>query len=86
MSDRPVGRTLPKYRTEQHRINAYTHQTSMPEVGFEPTITASVRTKTVPALDRAATVAGQCNNDTHMSIRTAGRQVVIRNRALCQSK
>jgi hypothetical protein len=46
--------------TGQHkpRINAYTHQTSMPLVGFEPTITASERVKTVHALDRTATVTG----------------------------
>jgi hypothetical protein len=42
----------------KHRINAYTQQTSMPCVGFEPTILASERAKTVHALDRAATVIG----------------------------
>jgi hypothetical protein len=31
----------------KHRINVYTQQTSMPRVGFEPTIPASVRAKTV---------------------------------------
>jgi hypothetical protein len=30
----------------------------MPRVGFEPTITASERAKTVHALDRSATVTG----------------------------
>jgi hypothetical protein len=30
----------------------------MPEVGFEPTITASERAKTVHALDSSATVTG----------------------------
>jgi hypothetical protein len=46
--------------TGQHkqRINAYTHQTFMPWVGFEPTIPASEWAKTVHALDRAATVIG----------------------------
>jgi hypothetical protein len=34
------------------------HQTSMPEEGFESTITASKRAKTVHALDRSATVTG----------------------------
>jgi hypothetical protein len=34
----------------KHRINAYTHQTSMPWVGFESTIPASGRGKTVHAL------------------------------------
>jgi hypothetical protein len=43
----------------KHRINAYTHQISMPCVGFEPTIPASERAKTVHALDRAATVISQ---------------------------
>jgi hypothetical protein len=33
-------------------------QTSMPRVGFEPTIPVFVRAKTVHALDRAATVIG----------------------------
>jgi hypothetical protein len=42
----------------KHRINAYTHQTSMPWVGFEPTIPASERAKIVHALDRKATVTG----------------------------
>jgi hypothetical protein len=39
----------------KHRINTYTHQTSMPWVGFETTIPAFGRAKTVHALDRAAT-------------------------------
>jgi hypothetical protein len=33
----------------------------MPEVGFEPTITASERAKTVHALDRSATVISYAN-------------------------
>jgi hypothetical protein len=40
----------------KHRINTYTHQTFMPWPGFEPTIPASERAKTVHALDRAVTV------------------------------
>jgi hypothetical protein len=40
----------------KHRINADTHQTSMPYVGFEPMISESQRAKTVHALDRAANV------------------------------
>jgi hypothetical protein len=39
----------------RHRINAYTHHTSMPWVGFEPRILASERAKT---LNRVATVSG----------------------------
>jgi hypothetical protein len=45
----------------KHRINIYTHQISMPWVGFEPKITASERAKTVHALDRSATVTGAGN-------------------------
>jgi hypothetical protein len=54
MSDQLVARPLPK-----HRINTYTHQTSMPWVGFEPTITASEQAKTVHALDCSASVTGK---------------------------
>jgi hypothetical protein len=57
-SDRPVTRPLPKYRTTETLKNAHTHQTSMPEVGFEPTITASAQAKIVHALDCSATVTG----------------------------
>jgi hypothetical protein len=42
----------------KHRINTYTHQKSMPWVGFEPTIPVLERANTVHALDRAATVTG----------------------------
>jgi hypothetical protein len=42
----------------EHRINAYTHKTSMPSVGFEPTIPVSELAKTVHTLDLAATVTG----------------------------
>jgi hypothetical protein len=42
----------------KHRINAYTYQTSMPCVEFEPTIAVSKRAKTVHCLDRSATVTG----------------------------
>jgi hypothetical protein len=43
---------------QRHRINTYTHHTSMPYVGFEPTIPASERAKTAHVLDRSATVTG----------------------------
>jgi hypothetical protein len=33
----------------------------MPQVGFEPTILVFKRAKTVHALDRAATVIGECD-------------------------
>jgi hypothetical protein len=42
----------------KHRISAYTYQTSMPWVGFEPTVPASEREKRVHDFDRAATVTG----------------------------
>jgi hypothetical protein len=63
-SDRPIARPLPKYRTTQTekrtRPHMHTHQTSMPYVGFESTITASERAKTVHAPERSATVPGKC--------------------------
>jgi hypothetical protein len=40
-------------RQHKHRIKAYTHQTSMPSVAFEPTIPASEQAKTVHASDRS---------------------------------
>jgi hypothetical protein len=49
----------------KHRINAYTYQTSMPCVGFEPTIAASERAKTVHALDGSATMTG-CLQINHL--------------------
>jgi hypothetical protein len=61
-SDRSVTRPVPEYRTTQTQNNAsthtytHTHHTSIPEVGFEPTITASEGAKTVHASDRSATV------------------------------
>jgi hypothetical protein len=55
--DRPVARPLPKYRTtETQNKRTYKHQTSMLEAGFEPTITASERAKTVHGLELLATV------------------------------
>jgi hypothetical protein len=48
-SDQPVIRPLPTHSTTQT-------QTSMPRVGFEPTMTVFERAKTVPCSDHAATV------------------------------
>jgi hypothetical protein len=56
-SDQPVTRPLPTQGTT-HTQNKRTHQTSMPWVGFKPTILAPERAKTVYALDRTATVIG----------------------------
>jgi hypothetical protein len=50
--DQPVARPLPT-QTQNKRT-----QTSMPWVGFEPTIPAFKRAKTVHALDCAATLIG----------------------------
>jgi hypothetical protein len=54
MGDHPAARPLPTNRTTQtqHKYK----QTSMSRVGFEPTITVTIRVKMVHALDRAATV------------------------------
>jgi hypothetical protein len=54
--DQPVARPLPTHTTAQTQ-NKRT-QTSMPLVGFEPTIPVFERAKTVHALDSAATVTG----------------------------
>jgi hypothetical protein len=51
-----VARPLPTHKTAQTQ-NKRT-KTSMPQVGFEPTIPLFERTKTVYALDCAATVIG----------------------------
>jgi hypothetical protein len=56
--DQLVARPLPEPGHHKHRIKAYTHQTSMPCVGFELTIPASEIAKTVYALDRSATLTG----------------------------
>jgi hypothetical protein len=55
--DQAVARPLPTHRTTQTQ-NKHT-QTSLPRVGFEPTIPVFEGAKTVRALDRAATVIGK---------------------------
>jgi hypothetical protein len=52
--DKTVARPLPKHRTTQTQNKR--RETFMPWVGFEPTIPAFERAKTVHALDCAATV------------------------------
>jgi uncharacterized protein YegL len=58
-SDQLCARPLPKHRTAQtqnkHIYTPNIHALS----GFEPTITASKRAKTVHDLNRSATVTGQ---------------------------
>jgi hypothetical protein len=58
MGDQPVSRPLPAHRTVQTQ-NKRT-QTSMPQLGFEPTILVFERAKTIHALDSAATVPHIC--------------------------
>jgi hypothetical protein len=54
--DQPFASPIPTHRTTQTQ-NKRT-QTSMPRVGYEPTIPEFERMKTVHALDCAATVIG----------------------------
>jgi hypothetical protein len=54
MGDQPVARPLPPHRTAQTQ-NKRT-QTSMSQIGFEPTISVIERAKTVHAFDCVATV------------------------------
>jgi hypothetical protein len=54
--DQPVARPLPTYRTTQTQNKST--QTSIPWVGFEPTIPVFERVKTVHAIGRAATMIG----------------------------
>jgi hypothetical protein len=54
MGDQPVARPLPT----QDNTNTERTQTSMPPVGFEPTIPVFEMAKTFHASDRAATVIG----------------------------
>jgi hypothetical protein len=63
MGDQPVTRPLPTHRTTQTQ-NKRT-QTSMPQVAFKPTTPVFERSKTVYALDRAATVIGHQNSRLH---------------------
>jgi hypothetical protein len=67
----------------KHRINTYTYQTSMPCVGFEPTIPASERAKTIHALDHSATVTGcvcgQVVNKSSHPIQDPTRGIIIWN-------
>jgi hypothetical protein len=58
MGEQLVARPPRNVGQHKHIINTYTHQTSMPCVGFEHTTPASERLKTVHALDRSATVTG----------------------------
>jgi hypothetical protein len=56
MGNQPAARPLPTHSTTQTQ-NKRTH-TSMPRVGFEPTIQVFERAKSVHAIDRVATGTG----------------------------
>jgi hypothetical protein len=58
--DQPVTKPLPTHRTTQEQNKST--QTSMPRVGFEPTIPVFQRAKTVHASDLAATVIGHTSH------------------------
>jgi hypothetical protein len=60
--DQPVTRPLPASRTAQTQNRRI--QTSMPQVGLEPTIPMFERAKTVHALDRAVTVISENLQDS----------------------
>jgi hypothetical protein len=52
-------KTRARAHTHTHtHTHTHIHQTSIPYVGFEPTITATKRAKRVHALDLSATVTG----------------------------
>jgi hypothetical protein len=57
MGDQPVIRHLPIQTQNNHR------QTSMPSMGFEPTVPMFEQAKTVHELDRVSTIIGsyKCN-------------------------
>jgi hypothetical protein len=64
-----LGRVISSFQglylnTGQHKhgINTYTYRTSMPCMGFEPTIPASQWPKTVHTLDSSDTVTGGVSN------------------------
>jgi hypothetical protein len=65
--------------TEQHkyRIIAYPHQTSMPWVGFEPTIPASERAKTVHAEDLGHTCNFPLNDRWPMVVQDRGGPTTV---------
>jgi hypothetical protein len=63
MGDQPVARPMPAHRTAQTQ-NKHT-QTSMPQVGFEPTIPVFEQVKTVHALDGTVTVIGISSDIVH---------------------
>jgi hypothetical protein len=70
----------------KHRINTYIYQTSMPCVGFEPTIPTSERAKTVHALDRSAIVTGSLQNYKRISCHCMWHQTFFLHRGKQMNK
>jgi hypothetical protein len=68
--------------TGQHkvRINTYTHHISVPFLGFETTIPASERVKTVHALDRSATETGPLTQSVRLKKKTRNDFKIWNNR------
>jgi hypothetical protein len=79
-----VGRTQSVARRNVHTQTAETQntrtQTTMPQVGYEPTIPVSERVKTVHALDRAATVSCCFSNRPNYTFRYIGHGARTRER------
>jgi hypothetical protein len=73
MGDQPVIRPLPTHRTTQ-TLNKR-RETSIPGVGFEPTISLFERAKTVHALDRASAVIGETLNIQNENMETKSRYI-----------
>jgi hypothetical protein len=64
MGNQPIARLLPAHRPTETQ-NKRT-QTSMPQLGFEPTIPVFELAKKVHALDRVATVIGVFSYRLHI--------------------
>jgi hypothetical protein len=79
--DQPVARPLPTHRTTQTH-NKLT-ETSMPRVGFEPTIPILERAKTFHALDPAAIVIGSLET---YSVKYCGNTVRVLYIELCYAR
>jgi hypothetical protein len=60
-----TGRKVSTCTQTQKNAHTHKHQTSMPWLGFEPTIPACERPKTLQALDRSATATGHHYNLRH---------------------
>jgi hypothetical protein len=77
MGDQPVSRLLPTNRTTQ--THSKCRQTSIPRVGFKPTIPVFKQVKMVHALHRTVTVIGMKNNTVTFIIIWGGNSHTICN-------